>query len=131
MIFIFGFRNRGAVLATIPLACRNGHVAAHRIVKVTRWFTLFFVPVTPFNRKYRSICIQCGLTLDIPKEHAEELAARASLGASTPMDPVSPPLPASAAEPVLPPAGWYPDPAGSHGQRYWDGGRWTESVEHF
>ena len=131
MIFIFGFRSRGSVLGTITLACRNGHVAAHRIAKLTKWFTLFFIPVIPFSRKYRSICIQCGLTLDIPKEDAEELAARASLGASTPMDPVAPPLPAAAAEPVLPPAGWYPDPAGSNGQRYWDGRTWTESVEHF
>jgi hypothetical protein len=24
------------------------------------------------------------------------------------------------------PAGWYPDPAGTGGQRYFDGGRWTE-----
>lgn len=24
-----------------------------------------------------------------------------------------------------PPAGWYPDPAGSGGQRYWDGGTWS------
>lgn len=24
-----------------------------------------------------------------------------------------------------PPAGWYPDPAGGGGRRYWDGGQWT------
>ena len=28
--------------------------------------------------------------------------------------------------PTSPPAGWYVDPAGSEGQRYWDGANWTE-----
>jgi hypothetical protein len=28
--------------------------------------------------------------------------------------------------PTSPPAGWYADPAGSEGQRYWDGASWTK-----
>jgi Protein of unknown function (DUF2510) len=27
-----------------------------------------------------------------------------------------------------PPAGWYPDPAGGPGRRYWDGGQWTPAT---
>jgi hypothetical protein len=26
--------------------------------------------------------------------------------------------------PTTPPPGWYPDPSGAGGQRYWDGTRW-------
>lgn len=32
-------------------------------------------------------------------------------------------------EQELPPPGWYPDPAGGDGRRYWDGARWTAHVE--
>lgn len=30
--------------------------------------------------------------------------------------------------PQQPPAGWYPDPAGSDGQRYWDGIAWSQAT---
>ncbi|MHA6511246.1 RDD family protein [Tessaracoccus sp. Z1128] len=30
--------------------------------------------------------------------------------------------------PQQPPAGWYPDPAGSDGERYWDGLAWSQST---
>jgi general stress protein CsbA len=29
---------------------------------------------------------------------------------------------------TVPPAGWYPDPAGSDGQRWWSGDAWTDHV---
>lgn len=30
--------------------------------------------------------------------------------------------------PSLPPSGWYADPSGAHGSRWWDGARWTDHV---
>ena len=54
-------------------------------------------------------------------------AGPAQVGASDP--PVAPlPSAAAASPPPLPPAGWYADPAGGAGQRYWDGVRWTEQT---
>jgi hypothetical protein len=139
-VIIFGFRSRAATLAMLNLACRNGHVAAHRLVKVTRWFTLFFIPVIPFNRTYRTVCAQCGTQVKWSKADADTAVAHApSTNSATSMDPVAEPLPSSwqvapliaPSEPRVasgPPADWYPDPNGTAGQRYWDGSAWTEDL---
>jgi hypothetical protein len=75
MILIFGLRSYVRVLATLTLACRHGHVAAHRLVKVTRKFSLFFVPLFPVGRaRFFTVCAQCGLQMPWEKEMAEAAA---------------------------------------------------------
>lgn len=39
------------------------------------------------------------------------------------------PAPAPAPPPQGPPAGWYADPHGTAGQRWWDGTAWTDHVQ--
>lgn len=138
MFLLFGFRRKLAELALVQLACRNGHVAAHRIVRLTSWFTLFFIPVIPYSRRYLSVCSMCGLQLRIERSEAEEMAARAGTAHGPVADPVAPPVPygdpSAVSAPVVPlspgpPAGWYPDPSGAYQRRFWDGARWTEAVD--
>jgi hypothetical protein len=141
-IFVLGLRSYVRTIAILTLACRQGHVSAHRVVKLTRKFTVFFVPLFPVSHRYLSVCSQCGLQLPWDKESAEAAAQQAGLSASAtpspPVDPVAPPLsggatlfpgsPTTGLEPPRAPAGWYPDPAGEGEWRYWDGAAWTESV---
>jgi hypothetical protein len=49
-----------------------------------------------------------------------KLAAAQRLGPHTAQWPVPPP--------VIGSAGWYPDPAGRHERRWYDGNRWSEHV---
>lgn len=42
--------------------------------------------------------------------------------------PATPQTPSTAQTPTTAPAQWYPDPAGRHAYRYWDGTQWTPDV---
>ena len=41
---------------------------------------------------------------------------------------IEPKQPSAVVPPLVPPAGWYPDPSNPSGQRYWDGAQWTEHA---
>ena len=75
-------------------------------------------------------------TLLGPKTHIHkrfhkdvELADSLATGAAVGYGYVAPPEPAATtAAATATPAGWYPDPHGGGGQRYWDGTTWTDHA---
>jgi hypothetical protein len=75
MLIIFGMRNRAhqhgpCVAATCP-RCHNEVVLAYLVV--TRWFTLFFLPVIPFGRKRLLVCPICSWQREVDVK-SEQLA---------------------------------------------------------
>ena len=78
MLILFGTRSSVRVLAMVTFLCgTTNQGAAHRLVQVTRWFTLFFIPVFPIGRRYVLTCIACGQASKLTKEQADEIVARA------------------------------------------------------
>lgn len=62
----------------VTFLCSNTNQgAAHRLSQITRWFTLFFIPVFPIGRRYVLTCAACGQSSKLTKEQADEIVARA------------------------------------------------------
>lgn len=110
-MIIFGFRSFVKQLAILTLVCGNCHnPAAHRVLQVTRMFTLFFIPLFPISRTRHMTCTFCGAGTRLNKAQTEQLLAGANSPAAVQVPPQAQPLPAplSAPLPPLPPA---PPPA--------------------
>ncbi|MBE6011290.1 zinc-ribbon domain-containing protein [Anaeropeptidivorans aminofermentans] len=62
MFFIFGFGHRTVKIFTTlpPTGCQNCHNNVEMgIVRVTSWFTLFFIPIIPYKKEYLVVCPIC------------------------------------------------------------------------
>ncbi len=76
MLILFGFRSMRRSLGTTFMLCsRCQRPCAHAVVRVQRWFTLFFVPIFPFKTTYFTACAMCGSAIKVDRAKAEQLAA--------------------------------------------------------
>jgi hypothetical protein len=97
-VIIFGTRGMARILGQLVymcLVCRNE--AVQRLVKRSRWFTLFFIPVFPFFIRRVVNCAYCGAESALDREGADLFLAHVE-GMAPPAQPSRP------AQPLGPPA---------------------------
>jgi predicted RNA-binding Zn-ribbon protein involved in translation (DUF1610 family) len=74
-MLIIGFGVTEVLLSTLVFICETcGNHAAHRLVKRSRKFSLFFIPLFSAGTKYLDSCTACGRILEVSKAQAEAAA---------------------------------------------------------
>lgn len=102
-MIIFGIRGYADVVATLTMVCPHCHnPAAHRLHKLRRKFTLFFVPLFVVSTRYVMDCTFCGFQQQYSGAQGAEVEERVTAG---PPAPSGPPVP-----PAQPPASYPPAP---------------------
>jgi hypothetical protein len=83
MFFIFGWgrqtiKNHGVVIKKHCSHCNNEDY--WQLIKITTWFSLFFLPLIPYKNKYMLICPVCeyGIKLDSGQFDKYKLVAEAN-----------------------------------------------------
>jgi hypothetical protein len=74
MLFIFGWGRRTVndKGPTLPLTCPNcGNERYWNLVNAKTWFTLFFIPVIPYNNDNYLLCPVCERGMELNSEQAE------------------------------------------------------------
>jgi len=75
MFIIWGFGKRtirryGKINQSVCRHCNN--TVQRELVKVTTWFTLFFIPIIPYRIERFLVCPICGITQKLSKQEFEE-----------------------------------------------------------
>ncbi len=71
VVFIFGWgktteKDFGEVL---PLNCSNcKNTVMYRLLRIRKWFTLFFIPIIPYRTKHYLMCPICSRGLELKGE---------------------------------------------------------------
>jgi hypothetical protein len=74
-MLIIGFGVREILLSTLVFTCETcRNHSAHQLVKQSRKFSLFFIPLFSVGSKYLDTCTACGRTVEISKDQAETAA---------------------------------------------------------
>jgi len=74
-VLIFGLSVSEDLLSTLIYTCENcGNSAAHRLIKRTRKFSLFFIPLFPVGMTYVDTCTACGRVVDVARDQADAAA---------------------------------------------------------
>ena len=74
-MLIFGLTVSEALQSTLIYTCENcGNSAAHRLIRRTRRFSLFFIPLFPVGTTYVDSCTACGRVMEVSRDRAEAAA---------------------------------------------------------
>ena len=74
-MLIIGFGESETLLSTLVFTCETcGNHAAHQLIKRSRRFSLFFIPLFSVGTTYLDSCTACGRVIEVSKEHAETAA---------------------------------------------------------
>lgn len=74
MLIIWGVKTTAHVLGVFTMVCsRCGNPAAHRVEKLVRKFTLFWIPLFPVGQRHLLTCAFCGVTQEVPKDQVPGL----------------------------------------------------------
>ena len=74
-MLIFGLSVSEDLLSTLIYTCENcGNSAAHRLIKRTRKFSFFFIPLFPVGSTYVDTCTACGRVIEVSRDRAEAAA---------------------------------------------------------
>lgn len=76
MFIIWGFGHKttksfGMMTSNTCHRCNN-HVQ-RAMVKVTTWFTIFFIPIIPYRKQYLMVCPICNDVIESSKEEFESM----------------------------------------------------------
>jgi hypothetical protein len=71
---IWGFRSKPKVLGGYDSRCSHcGKKTLHGVLKVSKYFTFFFIPLIPLSKKVFVVCEACGAKAEIKGELKEKL----------------------------------------------------------
>lgn len=76
-MIIYGYRRRNKVMGQVPYVCaqckRNGY---HAVVRTSRFFTLFWIPIIPLGSSTTARCNLCGYQEKVDNKQADALLAQ-------------------------------------------------------